>query len=267
MRESSQVEASSVITEADVEFYRTNGWVRANKLISPETARVLYDRIRELGPSLVKDSSKTLLLNNKTEAAHRIYDDPTWIDEDFRAAATSPRVVDFAKSLIGTDRVRFFRATCFEKPPTAGGGIATTLHQDFPYLPVDRSGSIQIWIALSHIPASMGTLQFISGTHRAVGSLGRVNADDEEQEMLSKRLGPDVSLSDPFDLEAGDATAHNDLTVHYAGPNHAAEPRIAFAVVYMRPDAKYTGASYYATDGLGLEIGKPLDHDRFPVFG
>jgi hypothetical protein len=267
MSQSSQLQTASAITEADVGFYRANGWVKASKLISRETAGVLHDRIRELGPGLVKDSSKTFLVNTRTEQQHRVYDDPTRIDEDFRAAATSPRVVKFAKSLIGTEQVRFFRATCFEKPPTAGGGIATTLHQDFPYLPLDRSGSIQIWIALSDIPASMGTLQFISGTHRQAGSLGRVNANDEEQKLLASRLGPDVSLSDPLDLEAGDATAHNDLTIHYAGPNTAPGPRIAFAVTYVRPDAKYTGAPYYATDGLGLMVGQPLDHEHFPLFG
>lgn len=267
MSGNSQVRTWSAITEDDVEFYRANGWVRANKLISRETAAVLLGRIRELGPGLVKDSSKSFLINARTERQHQLYDDPTWVDEDFRAAATSPEVVGLAKALIGTDQVRFFRATCFEKPPTVDGGIATTLHQDFPYLPFDRSGSIQIWIALSDIPASMGTLQFLSGSHRDVGVLGRLNADDEEQERLARRLRPDVSLSDPPDLEAGDATAHNDLTLHYAGPNTAAEPRIAFAVIYLPPDAKFTGAPYYATDNLGLKVGQPLDHERFPVFG
>ena len=78
---------------------------------------MLLDRIRELGPGLVKDSSKSFLINARTERQHQLYDDPTWVDEDFRAAATSRGVVGLAKALIGTDQVRFFRATCFEKPP------------------------------------------------------------------------------------------------------------------------------------------------------
>lgn len=255
------------LTDADVASFQSNGWVKANQLIAADTAAVLYDRIREVGPSLVKDSSKSPLFTDRSQQQHRLYDDPTWLDEDFRNAARSPRVVDFAKSLIGTDQVRFFRATCFEKPPTASGGIATTLHQDYPYLPLDRSGSIQIWIALGEIPASMGTLQFISGSHRTAGSLGRVNANDAEQVLLASRLGTGYTLSDPLDMGPGDATAHNDLTIHYAGPNNSTEPRIAFAVTYVRPDAKYTGAQYYATDDLGLTVGEPPDHERFPLFG
>jgi ectoine hydroxylase-related dioxygenase (phytanoyl-CoA dioxygenase family) len=255
------------LTDTDVASFRENGWVRVNKLIPSETAAVLYDRIKELGPSLVKDASKSPLFTERSQQQHRLYDDPTWLDEDFRNAAHSPRVIEFAKSLIGTDQVRFFRATCFEKPPAASGGIGTTLHQDFPYLPLDRSGSIQIWIALGEIPASMGTLQFISGNHRTAGSLGRVNANDAEQVLLAERLGTDYALSDAPDMGPGDATAHNDLTIHCAGPNRASEPRIAFAVTFVRPDAKYTGAPYYATDDLDLPVGEPLNHDRFPLFG
>lgn len=262
--------ASPVLDDEEVKFFQDNGWIRINQLIPAETASRLHTKLLDMAPDLLRKSEKgqsfDQYFNDVATRQHRLYLDPTRCDEEFRAAAMSQRVVDFAKAVIGTDSVRFLRATVFEKSPASSDNLPTTPHQDYPYLPFDRSGSIQIWIALTDISADMGTLRFASGSHRLFGSLGRVNANDEEQELFRHRTG-DLEMTPAVDLRAGDATAHDDLTIHGTDRNMTERSRWGFAMVYLRPDAKYTGAEYYATDGLGLKVGQPPSDELFPVLG
>lgn len=258
-----------MVHPGDVEFFRQYGWLKIDQLLTAEVAGRLYERIVELAPKLLKGewvSSSAFYFTRISQRQHRAYDDPTRHDAEFLDVALSPRLVAYAKALIGTQEVRFFKAAVFEKPKESEDSLPTTPHQDYPYFPFDRSGNIQMWIALTEMSASMGTLQFVPGSHRAFGSLGRINANEEEQVALRERVG-DLELTPALDLHPGDATVHHDLTIHGTGPNRTERSRWGFSVAYMRPDIRYTGAEYHATDGLGLEVNARLDHPLFPLLG
>jgi hypothetical protein len=53
--------------------------------------------------------------------------------------------------------------------------------------------------------------------------------------------------------------------IHYAQENTTPRPRWVYSTQWLPPTARYTGAPNHRTDGLGLEIDKPLEHARFPV--
>jgi hypothetical protein len=69
-------------------------------------------------------------------------------------------------------------------------------------------------------------------------------------------------------LQAGDAQAHWDLTVHGAGPNASERVREAYVVRYSPSDTLYTGLGHPHYDNFSLEIGQPLSNcDAFPRVG
>ncbi len=259
----------SPVKPGQVESFRRNGWVVVRGLIPSEIATGLRQRLCEMaGPDHYKPRRKVRAGGGRGDDEFlrqvRTLADPAATDSDIARIARSPRVVSLASALVGTDPVRYIRTNGFEKPPQAEGSLPTALHQDFPYYPFDRAGSIQIWIALQDTPAKMGTLRFVSGSHRRYGPLGRSNLGALEEERLRRRLGPH-RLSPRLHLAPGDATIHHDLTVHCAEANVTDTARWAMTVTFSPDDVRYTGAPYWLTDDLDLEVEGLLDHDRFPL--
>jgi ectoine hydroxylase-related dioxygenase (phytanoyl-CoA dioxygenase family) len=73
-------------------------------------------------------------------------------------------------------------------------------------------------------------------------------------------------MSPAFGLEAGDATVHHAMTVHGAPANATDQPRWVFIASYHPADTCYTGAPHYIfSPEVGLEVGKPIKADIFPV--
>jgi len=130
------------------------------------------------------------------------------------------RLADVARALLGDDDVKVFWDKTFVKPPASEGTRESVWHQDFPYNPIDRRGMLTIWVALEDVPAESGALRFVPRSHH-LGPLGRLDLVSQDYEL------DDILRSDDFDLVgdavtvpllAGDATAHDALTLHGAGP-------------------------------------------------
>jgi ectoine hydroxylase-related dioxygenase (phytanoyl-CoA dioxygenase family) len=68
-------------------------------------------------------------------------------------------------------------------------------------------------------------------------------------------------------IEAGEATVHDALTLHGAGPNLSSRPRRAWTVVYLPGSTLYTGGPHpqEGINSLGLTPFEPFDHPRFRV--
>ena len=255
------------IGDDEVEAYRTQGWLRLPGLVPRDWALALDDRFDAISERLRQTgggADDTYFTNERYHRQHRIYNDPAVADDRFRTVAQSERVVSVARRLIGTDQVLYLRSTIFEKPPAAEDSLPTTLHQDYPYFPFDRSGSVQIWISLGDIAPEAGPLRFVTGSHREYGVLGRTNVSEAEQERLARRYGS-FPLTESLPMRAGDATVHHDLTVHGADANASDKARRGFTVTLLPPDVNYTGAHYWVTDDLGIEVNSPVRHERFPL--
>ncbi|GAA3144284.1 phytanoyl-CoA dioxygenase family protein [Nonomuraea salmonea] len=105
----------------------------------------------------------------------------------------------------------------------AGEHGATEFHQDFPWMPMDRSAMLTVWLALADVPAGMGALRFYAGSHRH-GLLGRSFTRPDDDQLTQHPWLKELELSPPLDLEAGDATVHHALTVHGAPANRHDRP-------------------------------------------
>ncbi|SEG85710.1 Phytanoyl-CoA dioxygenase (PhyH) [Nonomuraea solani] len=245
-----------LVTDDEAEFFGEHGWVRLGRLVEPEVAEALRERAAGF---LAERSTRHQNLVDQAFGQSR---DVGRSDELFGALTMSPTMGRNAVALLrGVRAVRVQVTNLLVKE--AGEHGATEFHQDFPWMPMDRSAMLTVWLALADVPADMGSLRFYDGSHRH-GLLGRSFTKPGDDQLSQHPWLKELELSPPLDLRAGDATVHHALTVHGAPANRRDSPRLSFTVTYFDADALYTGLPYKQTDGLGLEVNRPFEHERFP---
>jgi hypothetical protein len=253
------------VTDEEVAFFQENGWVRLPALVAPDFVTGL--RERALGRLQARvPSARTSFVDQAFGQDRDIAEQ----DEAFRALALAPETGRNAvRLMVGVHAVRLQVTNLLVKEPADGEGNddghgATVFHQDFPWMPMDRSAMLTVWLALADVPADMGSLRFYSGSH-LFGTLGRSFVRDGDDAVGQQPWLRDLELSPPLDLWTGDATVHSSLTIHGAPANRRDTRRLSFTATYFDAAALYTGAPYGQTDGLGLAVNQPFEHPRFPL--
>ena len=249
------------VTDAEVRFLWENGWVKLPELISRKDAAMMLARAKKLmgmdGAALVAEPS-----NIAGVGWYEDYEMASSDDEVLRSFVMHEQLgLNAARMLGRNSAIRAMVDSLAVKLPTSDavhGSAATPFHQDQTLHPWDTH-SISYWMALDEVRPEEGSMQFFSGSQK-FGLLGRAHKLFEYP-----RLKAECPLTEPNHLLPGDATAHISSTVHGAGQNVGKNPRWGFITAYLPADALYTGTASRYTDGLGLEVGKPLDHPRFPI--
>ena len=258
------------VTDAEVAFYRENGWVKLEQLITSDQAQDLCERAQQMMGAHAETQTRTRSAGIHKRADHvvamwRNHELPSNDDEAYRQFALSPGIGAIADRLLGGRGARFWKDEVLVKMPAAEEGAETPWHQDFPYMPHDRAGIMQFWVALVDCPPERGSLRFLSGS-RAAGPMGRVIANAGGDVV---KQYPEVFAQYPespaLDLKAGDATVHDYLTVHAAGVNGTDEPRWAYTIGVFPADVLYTGAPQRYADDVELELNMPFDNPRFAL--
>ena len=247
------------LTDEEVRFYREHGWVHVPSLLDARLVATLATKAAELhrptGAVSVSAVAEAFGQNRGLAAA----------DEDFAAAVHSATMAGNASRLLpGAPQVRLQIDNLLVKEPLGGAHQATSFHQDFPWMPMDRSAMLTVWLALIDIPATMGSLRFYDRSH-AYGVLGRSFARPCDDALTQHPWLAELELSPPHDLHAGDATIHSALTIHGAAGNEHDTPRLSYAWTYFDAQTKYTGSPFAQTDNLGLAVNEVFDHPSFPL--
>ena len=251
------------ITDEEVELFFENGWAKLPSLIDPNAAAVLLgDAKRAFG-----EDGRAGLDPLRADAGY--YE--SWFrsntdkeeSEAFRMLAASREMGRGAARLLGRESsirmmIHKFAAKFLD---TEERGKPTDFHQDTPGHMYLEGNFLTIWIALDEVTPEMGALQFYTGSQK-LGNLGRSGDLFEQWGPLIDRH---CTLTDPVTLQPGDATVHCDRMIHGTGKNSSGRIRWSWAGVLVPGDARYTGASAYFTDGLGLKPYAQLDHQKFPI--
>jgi ectoine hydroxylase-related dioxygenase (phytanoyl-CoA dioxygenase family) len=242
------------LDEETISAYRRDGVVRIRNIISPDEAARFGDAAAAAS-GFAKD--------NATGSSSAIFNQYVniWRQDDvLRELTLHARLAAAATALAGVP-LRIWHDQVLIKPPH--NGAATEFHQDAPYWPHAGSrASLSAWVALVDVPVERGCMTFIPGSHDHT-DLRRQDLSDRDDLF---RAAPDLRWEErlTIPLRAGDCTFHNAYLAHSATPNLTDDPRIAHVAIYIDADTTYTGAPHVVTDGLGLTIGAPLDHELFP---
>lgn len=269
------------VTDDEVEFFDENGWVRLPGLFNPELAGELLSHVQatvsarqdgtdgyvsQRAPGVVDGRVAEYVASTNLRES----------DEFIASLATCRELGDAAARLLRTRPLRLFADAVFHKPALKDDAFfsgATPWHQDYPAMPLDRANNVQIWVAAAEVLPEMGSLQYLSGSHR-LPPMGKAEAYELPDGSRPANGASDVypwllerfEVSPAFHLMPGDALAHHGLTMHYAAPNGSqTSDRWAWASSRFDARAAYNGAPNHRTDGRGLALNKQFDHPAFPV--
>jgi ectoine hydroxylase-related dioxygenase (phytanoyl-CoA dioxygenase family) len=156
-------------------------------------------------------------------------------DEVVRQFVVARRFAKIAADLMGVSGVRLLDDQALFKEP--GGGI-TPWHQDQLYWPLDTPNTITMWMPLVDVPAEVGSMTFVSGSHaRDYHEMTAIS--DQSEELLQRYVDShDLAQSSYGALRAGDTTWHAGWTMHRAPGNPTDRMREVMTTIYFEDGAR-----------------------------
>ncbi|GLX70821.1 phytanoyl-CoA dioxygenase family protein [Paenibacillus glycanilyticus] len=140
------------------------------------------------------------------------------------------RFAKVAADLMGVSGVRIYHDQALFKEP---GGGHTPWHQDQIYWPLNTNHTITLWMPLVPVPAEVGSMRFVSGTHHN-GYISKQEISDESHKTFKDYIeGKGLEQIDYGALDAGDATFHSGWTLHSAPGNPTANMREVMTIIYV----------------------------------
>jgi len=188
-------------------------------------------------------------------------------DDEVRRFTFSRRFARVAAELMGVSGVRIYHDQALFKEP---GGGPTPLHQDQHYWPLDTANTVTMWMPLSPISAEVGSMTFISGSHR-LGYLGESGISEAEEQAVEDKIQSLGLMRRTYGAMApGDATFHAGWTLHSAPPNPSGAMREVMTVIYVAADAGVTKPAPHQVYDMemwmpGLKPGDLLASRRNPL--
>jgi ectoine hydroxylase-related dioxygenase (phytanoyl-CoA dioxygenase family) len=190
-------------------------------------------------------------------------------DDAVRRFVLARRFAKIAADLMGVDGVRILHDQALFKEP--GGGF-TPWHQDQIYWPLDTNNTITMWMPLVAIPAEVGSMTFVSGSH-ALGYHEMATISDQSEEILQQYVeSHDLPHSTYGAMRAGDATFHAGWTMHRAPGNPTTIMREVMTIIYFADGARILERLLPFQEWVadpewypGVKPGDVLAHARAPL--
>jgi hypothetical protein len=271
------------LTDEEVAFFKENNYVRVNGLMAPEDAALLLGILQaKMGADaetvFQPGDEDVIKMRARGGTPGRSPGFNKWgplavdcgtgeiIEPAFAEFAQSQEMGAIGRQLLGQP-VRYWLDEALVK---VKGQKPTRWHQDSGstdtsvFSPLDSQ--LMLWIALDHIPPERGSMRFVPAQ----------NASDEVLQIMKDKEVPDTYpdlerlgvITEPFDLQPGDATIHGSAVYHSAPQNVTDVPRWGYVVSLFRADATWTGHPHWPLAGVeGIEVGGGFDHPRFPLIG
>lgn len=199
-----------------------------------------------------------------------------WVNDDIRAAVTSPLLGGIAARLMRTESVRLWHDQVIYKPGTATTGETNIgnvgWHQDYGYWQCTSTTNMcTAWVALQDTDLSNGGMRTIVGSHKW-GLIGESDMfHTKDLEALAHKYaaeGKGEWLDEPCILKAGQASFHHALTFHGSGPNQTDQPRMSVVAHMMPGDTVYKAGRQWHPNltlmGPDASDGDPFVGDFWP---
>jgi len=218
------------LEQAQVDFYRENGFLVVRGLLSPPL-------LRHYGGVITQ---KVLELNNQHKPMHeRTTYEKAFLQvtnifresEEVAHFVMGKRLASVAAQLMGKAGVRLYHDQALYKEPSGG---KTPWHVDQYYWPLASEKSVTAWVPLQETPVCMGPLAFAAKSHLSeVGSSRTLQISDESEATIQGLIADHgfAHVEEAFSL--GDVSFHSGWTLHHAGPNAGSEARRVMTVIYM----------------------------------
>lgn len=262
-----ELTASFPLSENQLQQYEKDGHIMLRGLASPDIINryrgLIVEEVRKLNnetrPLEERDTYGKAFLQIQNLWEH---------SEAVRPFVLAKRFAQAAAELMGVSGVRMYHDQALFKEP---GGGHTPWHQDQIYWPVDTDKTITLWMPLVDIPEEVGSMTFVSGSHKR-GYISKLEISDQSHKTLKAYIEneklPQVNYGG---MKAGDATFHAGWTLHSAPGNPTASMREVMTVIYVADGVKVlepdTNARRMDLQNWmpGLKPGDLIDSPRNPL--
>ena len=215
------------LTSAQREAYRNDGHVLLRNVCPPDALHHARHSILGVVDEVVRRQNTQGRIEDYSSLFTQVTN--VWrLNDDARQFVFAQRFAKLAADLMGVDAVRLYHDQALIKEP---GGKPTPWHQDYYYWPLDTEHTVTMWLALVDVPRAMGSMSFISGSHRNTAFQPMPISDTSQQyfeNIIREQKAPVVS----YELNAGDATFHSGRLLHSAHGNTSTHRREVLAVIY-----------------------------------
>jgi len=217
------------LADAEIAAYRESGHVLVRGVASP--AEVAAYRPIITGAALRHSRETRPLEERDTYGKAFLQVGNLWRqDAAVRRFVLARRFGKMAADLMGVDGVRILHDQALFKEP--GGGF-TPWHQDQLYWPLDTDHTITLWMPLVDVPLEVGSMTFVSGSHK-LDMRSLIVISDESEEVLQRHvLAHNLAQHTYGAMAAGDATWHAGWTMHRAPGNPTTLMREVMTIIYF----------------------------------
>ena len=229
---------NGALTAAQTQFLDEQGYLSVNAITTPEEAREIRAILQELFDRRAganEGANVDLVAGEDPQTpktAPQILN-PSNYNAKLRKTACFKNALKFAQQILGEEARCFFDLSILK---LAEVGSATPWHQDMASRdPRFEYTEINVWVALQDVAADGGCLQFIPGSHRLPVLQHHSVNDDPTAHSYECVGGFDPSKAVACPLPAGGCVIHLPRTLHCAGPNLVATPRVAYIMVFGLP--------------------------------
>ncbi len=252
----------SVLTPAEVEAFRRDGWLLLKDAVSPaQLAALQRDFAAWVEESRQHSTPYGQILDGRPrfdlEAGHsadhpalRRVNAPTEVSPIHHQVMADSRMTDAVAELIGPNIKLHHTKTNSKLPGTA---TKVKWHQDFPFTPHSNDDLVTALLFLDEVTAENGPLQVASGSHRGpIHGLwhgGRFTGAMDEASEAALMAGAETCVG-----PAGSVCLMHTRLAHGSAPNLSKLPRTLFISVYSAEDAVPLVPSPVPTRDEGLIV-------------
>jgi len=260
--------ASFSISDAQLRFFKTQGYLPDIKVLSDFQADKLLEELTDLSnPQSPGNELFHEYHSNESTDPNKILFHAlgAWrIKPSFHDILWAPGFLIPASQLLG-GAVRFWHDQLFCKPARHGGVVAW--HQDYSYW--TRTQPMQhltCWIALDDANEENGCLHYIPQSHEwDLLPITGLAGDMESIKSVLKPWQYDKFTPTPVPLKKGHATFHHPLTIHGSFENRSAFPRRA-VVLNVFLDGTFSSSDEPLLKGVPpVPKGQSLSGQFFPL--
>jgi len=222
-----------VLTDEQVEQYRSRGYVCPIRALSEREAAAATDRIEAFEKDFGCEAQAKLVF--QAWLPYR------WMNDIIR----HPRILDAVEDILGPNLL-CWGGGFFEK--NAHDPRYVSWHQDSYYYGLDPSETCTAWVAFTPSNLQSGCVRVLPGSHRGNRNLDFVNEPHKDNLLIRGQTIKNVDLDKtvPMILQPGEFSLHHEAIVHGSDPNNSDHRRIGLSIHYISPDVRRVG---YNRDG------------------
>ena len=255
-------EDTAMITSEQIEFYRENGYVSVEGILSADEVsdlrRVTDDFVEQsrqfsehtdvfdLEPSHTPQDPRVRRIKNPN-LQHAVYD----------RTLRHEGILDIVERLIGPG-IRYQSTKLNMKNPAHGSPVEW--HQDWGFYPHTNDNILAVGVAIDAMSLDNGCLLVVPGSHR-----GKVHRHSENGFFVGAVTDTviDKAAATPVTVGAGGISIHHVRTLHASAPNTSSAPRRLMLLELKALDA-WPLSGYGKFDEFNAKIlrGKPSSEPR-----